>query len=529
MKKKINKKLLFLLLLLIPLIAITIYITYAFYVGEVEGNEQVSTIAVQGGNILINYQGDSENIVASDIFPGWESTKTFTVSCSINYTDKSSVKIVWYDMILVVDENTFENNSMEYSLQISDVDKTKEGIFTEEEYHGIPKGASNITMASGYLLNEATTHTYNLKLRYIDSDEIDQTIESSARLNARVNVAGSKQITLTIDYNGGESNGTFALSQGPTYKIAANSRVYIPSTHFNYYNLGEFAYFEKISGDGSTSGKVVNTASENIRVKAIYVDYPFNADSWSVIADNVRNNNSSRYEVGHAKLVKIDINGDGTDETYKVRVANNSHYYSETASDNECKDNDGNVLTSQTACGFVVEFVDIITGYNMHPSNTNVGGWPATAMYKYLNGTYDSDTKKWNRTDTLYSKLPSDLQSLIVDTTVVSGHGSTSGETNFTSTDKMYLLSTAEVWANAALYDTATSSTRQLDYYEGKGVTTNNCGEAKKNYNGTTSFWWLRTATSDNSYSFLFVSSDGSWSYSSAGYDYGLAPAFRIG
>ena len=510
MKKKINKKLLFLLLLLIPLIAITIYITYAFYIGEVEGNEQVSTIAVQGGNILINYQGDSENIVASKIMPGWEATKTFTVSCSINYLDKSSVKIVWYDMILVVDENTFENNSIEYSLQISDTDKTKEGIFTEEEYHGISKGTSNITMGSGYLLNEATTHTYNLKLRYIDSDEIEQTFESSARLNARVNVAGSKQITLTIDYNGGESNGTFALSQGPTYKIAANSRVYIPSSHFYYNDLMELAYFEKVSGEGSTSGKVVNTTSESISVKAIYVDYPFNADSWSLIADNVRNNNGSIYEVGHAKLVEIDIDGDGTNESYKVRVANKS-------TPSECSTSG----FSQTACGFVVEFVDIVEKRAMNSTNTNVGGWPATAMRSYLNGEF-------------LAKLPSDLQSIIADTTVVSGHGSTSGETNFTSTDKIYLLSTKEVWGDCSesnCYDSATDGTRQLDYYANNNVTTSNYSGSKKYYAGAAAQWWLRAAGSSYSIIFLYVYSYG-YLIDIDGASYtggGVAPAFRIG
>ena len=514
MKKKFNKKLLFLLLLLIPLIAITIYITYAFYIGEVEGNEQVSTIAVQGGNILINYQGNSENIVASKIMPGWEATKTFTVSCSINYLDKSTVKIVWYDMILVVDENTYENNSIEYSLQISDADKTKEGIFTEEEYHGIPKGTSNITMASGYLLNETTTHTYNLKLRYIDSDEMDQTREVNARLNARVNVAGSKQTTLTIDFNGGESNGTFALSKGPTYKVAANSRVYIPASHLYYDNdLMAFLYFEKVSGDGSASGKVVNTTSESISIKAIYADYPFNADSWSVIADNVRNNNGSMYEVGHAKLVDIDIDGDGTAESYKVRLANKS-------TPSKCNTSG----FSQSACGFVVEFVDIIEKIQMNPTDDNVGGWPATAMRTYLNGTFKS-------------KLPNDLQNVIANTTVVSGHGSTSGEKNFTSTDKIYLFSSAEIWldgfpiyngSNSITADTATTTTRQLDYYAMNNVTkTSNYSFAIKKYLGKANKWWILGCLT-NIY-FLSADSSGRADFSTANStSTGVSPAFRI-
>ena len=268
----------------------------------------------------------------------------------------------------------------------------------------------------------------------------------------------------------------------------------------------------------------------------VYVP-PFTTDSWGVIASNIKSGNTSRYKVGDTKEVAIDgfTNGEpGSNGLYTVRLANNSHYYSETTNENECKDNDGNSLTSQTACGFVVEFVDIVEHREINPSGGggSVGGWPGSAMYKYLNGDTSDHLTYDGTNNTLYSKLPSDLQSVIADTTVVSGHGSTSGETNFTSTDKIYLLSTAEVWANGLSdYDTAKDSTitRQLDYYEVKGVTRNNYGEAKKNnYNGIPVFW-LRTPNLYDNYSFLFVSSDGRWSYSGAGSDYGLAPAFRIG
>ena len=135
----------------------------------------------------------------------------------------------------------------------------------------------------------------------------------------------------------------------------------------------------------------------------------FADDDWGTIASVVSSRkaaSASTYKVGDTKEVTID----GTN--YTVRIANNSNY--------DCS------LESKTACGFVVEFVDIVEKRVMNSSATNVGGWPATEMRAYLNGEF-------------LAKLPSDLQSVIADTTVVSGHGSTSGETNFTSTDKIYL------------------------------------------------------------------------------------------
>ena len=233
---------------------------------------------------------------------------------------------------------------------------------------------------------------------------------------------------------------------------------------------------------------------------------PFIEDSWATIAANVQANKeatASVYKVGDTRKVTIDK------KDYTVRIANNSNY--------DCS------LESKTACGFVVEFVDIVEQRAMNSSNTNVGGWPATAMRTYLNGEF-------------LAKLPSDLQGVIADTTttVVSGHGSTSGETNFTSTDNIYLLSPKEIWVDGSSnavssYDTAYNSTRQLDYYAKNNVTTSNYSGAIKYYAGSASAWWLRAAYSVYNYNFLRVNSDGSWVGTYARASYGVAPAFRIG
>ena len=226
----------------------------------------------------------------------------------------------------------------------------------------------------------------------------------------------------------------------------------------------------------------------------------FSSDSWSTIANAVRLK-SYPYQVGDTKTVDMGDLG-----THTVRVANTS----------SCTHSE----TSQTACGFVVEFADIITKQSMNSTPTNVGGWPASKMRTYVNGT-------------VYNALPSDLQNVIATTTVVSGHGSTSGETNLTSSDKLYLLSTKEVWgkdgtSKTISNDTAEAETRQLDYYKNNGVTTSNYNEVIKEYNGSNTVWWLRSAGSSNPNCFFLVSSDGDWGISAAYNPPGVAPAFRI-
>ena len=226
----------------------------------------------------------------------------------------------------------------------------------------------------------------------------------------------------------------------------------------------------------------------------------FKDESWETIAANVRAGNASAYQVGDTK--EIDMGSLGT---HTVRVANTS----------PCTNGE----TSETACGFVVEFADIISKQTMNSTSTNVGGWPASTMRTYVN-------------ETVYNALPSELQNVIATTTVVSSHGLTSGETNFTSSDKLYLLSTKEVWgkdgtSNMVTKDTAEAETRQLDYYKNKGVTTSNYSGAIKQYNGSNSNWWLCGAGEDTG-TFFVVSTDGRWSNNLAGFPRGVSPAFRI-
>ena len=201
----------------------------------------------------------------------------------------------------------------------------------------------------------------------------------------------------------------------------------------------------------------------------------------------------------------------GSFGTHTVRIAN-------TSTPDECA-TEG---FSQTACGFVLEFADIITKHNMNSSNTNVGGWPASELYTYVQND-------------IYNALPSELKNGIIDTYVVSGHGS-EDSANFISTDKLYLLSTKEVWGKEGTShvinnDTTDAYTRQLDYYKAQGITTTtaNYGGIKKQYNGSFSIWFLRAAESNSSITFYYVDTSGFWSSSSASISFGVAPAFRIG
>ena len=302
---------------------------------------------------------------------------------------------------------------------------------------------------------------------------------------------------------------------------------------------GESAiYFLWLYLDESTPNDVQNTFFVgNIDVVGEYIPkgnpVSFSTDSWETIATAVREGNISKYNVGDTKTVDM-----GTYGTHTLRIAN-------TSTPSECS----TTGFSQTACGFVLEFADIITEHSMNDSFlTNKGGWSGSEMYSFVNND-------------IYNVLPSDLKNLIIDTFVVSGYSSQESA-NITSTDKLYLLSTAEVWADSTSSsapiididnesrignikflaapaigecagsvscDSARNVTRQLDYYKNNGVTINNYSAAIKKNGVSDGYWWLRTPNYKVNSSFYISKNDGSSLTTYSNNTYGVSPAFRIG
>ena len=242
-----------------------------------------------------------------------------------------------------------------------------------------------------------------------------------------------------------------------------------------------------------------NAVERDTLGEATQTSISFEKDSWATIAANVKSGNTSKYNVGDTKEVDLGDLG-----IHTVRIANMTECTTE---------------TSETACGFVVEFADIITEQNFNNTGTNAGGWKYSELRTYIN-------------ETVFSTLPSELQNVITTTKVISSHGSTSGETNFETQDKLYLLSAHEIYEDGTTRpvksnDSFTNS-RQLDYYKNNGVTTDNYSGAVKQYQGNNYSWWLRSAYSLSINNILYVKDNGDWFSNVPNTNFGVSPAFRI-
>lgn len=254
------------------------------------------------------------------------------------------------------------------------------------------------------------------------------------------------------------------------------------------------------------------------------------------------------YNIGDERTITMDMDGNGTDETYTVRIANCS-------TPAICK-TEG---FSQTACGFVLEFKEIVTKHRIaagveHPTLGNYvyGGWKYSDMRAYLNnGTFtnsaSSNPENINYSSTGFlSKMPEEFQELIANTTVVSGHGCIQSEggvctnpdnagNNFTTTDKLYLLSAGEIWGSGGVnkqveHDSALNNSRQLDYYALLGVTPDvgTYAPATKRLDGIPKVWWTRTPY-DNDYTIYYDVGDvGIWYNNGPQFQSGVSPAFKL-
>ena len=315
------------------------------------------------------------------------------------------------------------------------------------------------------------------------------------------NVGNLKTIYVSDKFNTNNVTSGNSMFTGSTKLIGGSGTTYNSSYVDKTY--------ARIDGGTSNPGYFTDVADKDIPEPN-----SFTTDSWKTIAKAARTNNTGKYNVGDTRTIDM-----GTYGTHTLRLANKT-------TPSECSTSG----FSQSACGFVIEFADIITNYNMNPSGTykgttyrygwNVDGWPASEMYTFVN------------TD-IYNSLPSDLKNVIINTTIVSSHGG--GDTsNFTSTDKLYLLALKEIYTNFSSssdvsYDTAQNLTRTLDYYTVKGITTNYYSGAIKKSKTAAEPWWLRSAYSDTNYHFGLVTSEGNWISTDSYYASGVSPAFRIG
>ena len=324
----------------------------------------------------------------------------------------------------------------------------------------------------------------NNEATYIEDEEL---INKLSNLNIYYVNNEVKKFTIDVDYE----VDTTKLPKGVNYE---NNK------------LNTTALLENFTIYNSTSDEIeYELTDQGTSLSAKYMNDPcfdFMKDSWSVIASNIEED-PNFYPLGCTKNVDM---GEELG-IHKIRIANNTTP--------EVCSTEG---YSQTACGVVLEFIESIKyeEFNAYNTMSNAGGWAEHSVREELNNE-------------IYNSMPNELKNVILNTVTKSGYRESEEISILTTNDKLYLLSSVEVYGSP-YYDTITTNiTRQLDYYKDLNVTQNNYSAAIKTNKVNDIAWWLRSVISNDSKRISTVGYNVDVGYSGSNIQQGIAPAFRIG
>lgn len=184
-----------------------------------------------------------------------------------------------------------------------------------------------------------------------------------------------------------------------------------------------------------------------------------------------------------------------------------------------------------------VAAIDVYDGtkyFNMnHSASTNSGGWGGCDLRYDILGSTDAKADNASSTtvaspvpNTLMAALPSDLRAVMKPMDIFTDN--TGGDTYSSPTwtvDYLPLLGESEVIGG-------TSKANKNEYMYQERYAYYNAGNsmAKKKHNSTSSVtsWWLRSPMAGSNVGFCAISMFGELSTFGSGYNYGLAPIFRV-
>ena len=280
MRKYIKRRSLIITLFLVLFLLVNIVISYSYYIGKVYNNESETTLSLTSNGLKIVYQNDTPIINEENITPGWVSTKSFSISANAQNNDISLVEPkIWYNMKLIIDENTFSDGIIMYSLTNTTTDSNGLGADSFNEL-SIPTGSNmeGLSLGSGYVELGNNMHTYVLEVKYNDSKDAEYNKKFSCHIVTEI----VSNVTLNIDLDGGESSDTLERSLGKKTNVKLSTPTK-PGCDFDGWEL--------VSGDGiinNDSTATVGNSDTKIKAKWIVRTINIHLDlNGGVTTDNV--------------------------------------------------------------------------------------------------------------------------------------------------------------------------------------------------------------------------------------------------
>ncbi len=141
--------------------------TFAWFNISLTGNEETKNIVVTTASLSSITFEDGAEIDATNIFPGTDKTKTFTIA----QTDPSATETVNYEIKLNVTKNTLTPNANgAFVNSITGEGATNGGTLVSVNEEEVPEESA--VLGSGSLVGyETHTYTYTLSLKNLDENQ----------------------------------------------------------------------------------------------------------------------------------------------------------------------------------------------------------------------------------------------------------------------------------------------------------------------------------------------------------------------
>src|SRR5574344_951278 len=391
---EVNMKKKTLIIILVSFLAVCLLIggiTFAYFVAQISGNESSTTITAGAGSMSLVVDGGN-SIIATNMYPGPDAfaTKTFTIT-GTNTTSKT----MYYTLNLVIDENGFAANNIQYTLTSTNTSSNGTVASSIDTKTGIKTGTSTIKLGSGSFTNGTSkVHTYVLNLYYPETNT-DQSADMGKSFKAHISIIANESVVASVGTASNSikalaghtsgSGGLKSISEAATTQLRA-------TTEYRYYGANPNNYVT-FNGELWRIIGVFETENESgtleYRVKLIRNE-SIGSYSWDTSASTV-NGGSGINEWSQSDLMKLlnpgyesnqDLNNSGTTIT-----VNNSLYW--TKGSGTCYNGDSNATTTCnfTSTGLGTEAKSMIDKAKFYTAGWNSWSITSNQSYTYERGS----------------------------------------------------------------------------------------------------------------------------------------------
>ena len=210
------------------------------------------------GSIDITYENGSSQINAVNILPGWTSVKEFSLTAKNNTYSKVG-NALNYGLKLVVEENTFSDGAITYSINGSN--PSNNGTLAYVLTNSLKSGKSIVSLGYGNFDNKENNnvkHNYTLTISFPNKTNSNQNENMGKRLSAYVIIEQAKELVdLTIVDEQNSINKTIKFEKNKEYELPT------------LYNIdsSNVMNWSVTSGNGTIQNNILNIKG-NVSIKS---------------------------------------------------------------------------------------------------------------------------------------------------------------------------------------------------------------------------------------------------------------------